>query len=264
MTAGPTDSGLWSRFLAHPDRSGIFVDFDGTLAPIVGSPPDAVAFPGAVEVLAHLARSWGLVAVVSGRPVAFLARHLDLSPSDHRSGVRAFGLYGLEWSEPDGSYRVDPEASQWAAVVEKAAQAAEAGAPAGLEVERKGLTLTLHWRHTPELAAWARGQAEAESSRSGLVWSEGRMSLELRPPVGGDKGSVVERMSGDLSSVAYLGDDRADLDAFDALDRLATIGVATVRVAVKSSEAPADLLARADVVVDGPAGAHGLLAALIQ
>jgi trehalose 6-phosphate phosphatase len=53
--------------------------------------------------------------------------------------------------------------------------------------------------------------------------------------------------------VCFVGDDRGDLPAYDALDRLAVRGVHTLRVAVASSEAPDELIARADLVLDGPA-----------
>ena len=51
--------------------------------------------------------------------------------------------------------------------------------------------------------------------------------------------------------------------AFDALDRLEEKGILAVRVAVASAESPEELIARADVVVDGPAQAMELLAELL-
>ena len=50
-----------------PARSGIFLDFDGTLAEIVPLPGDARPLEGAVEVLQKLGRLYGVVAIVSGR-----------------------------------------------------------------------------------------------------------------------------------------------------------------------------------------------------
>ena len=60
-------------------------------------------------------------------------------------------------------------------------------------------------------------------------------------------------MGGGPDAAAYVGDDLGDLPAFDGLDVLAARGVATVRVAVASDEAPPILLNRADHVVEGPA-----------
>ena len=55
------------------------------------------------------------------------------------------------------------------------------------------------------------------------------------------------------------GDDRGDLPAYDGLDRLATRGVHAVRVAVAGAETPPELLARADLILDGPAAVLDLL-----
>ncbi len=89
------------------------------------------------------------------------------------------------------------------------------------------------------------------------------MSVELHPPIAADKGTVIRQFAGPLRSVCYLGDDIGDLKAFDVLDQLRAAGVATVRIAVRSDEAPAELLRAADVTLDGPEGAVALLATLL-
>ena len=66
-----------------------------------------------------------------------------------------------------------------------------------------------------------------------------------------------------LGAACFLGDDRGDLAAFDALDRLAGDSVHVTRIAVRSSEMPEELERRADIVVDGPEGALELLRALL-
>src|SRR6202021_3397275 len=58
---------------ADPARSGLVLDFDGVLAPIVED-PTASAMPDRVAAsLTRLAGRLGLVAIISGRPVTFLA-----------------------------------------------------------------------------------------------------------------------------------------------------------------------------------------------
>ena len=90
------------------------------------------------------------------------------------------------------------------------------------------------------------------------------MSLELHPPVAVDKGTVVEARAAGMTAVAYVGDDEGDLPAFAALDRLAALGVDTLKVAVRTPEASAEVLAVADLHVDGPAGALALLQQLLH
>lgn len=252
----PTE--LFAALLAAPRRAAVFTDFDGTLAPIVDDPEAARPLPGVAGTLGQLARVMGVVAVVSGRPASFLAGHL-LVP-----GVRLVGLYGMEQVRDDGRVVVHPEALRWQEVVEAVARRAMDAAPAGLLVEHKGLAVTLHYRQAPELAPWAWEWARAEATRTGLAVGPGRMSVELRPPIGRDKGSAVEELLEGVGAACFVGDDAGDLAAFDALDRAATSGVQVVRVAVRSSESPPGLLARADLVLDGPAAVVSLLGCLAR
>ncbi len=241
------------------DRAGaaVFSDFDGTLAPIIDDPTAARPLHGVVEVLAALAGHYGIVGVVSGRPAAFLLEHLG------GHGLFLSGLYGLEVVTPAGEIEAVPEAGAWVEVVEATAAAGDADLPPGVAVERKGLTVAVHFRREPSLAraveAWVTGRAAA----TGLVVHPGRMSYELRPPVGFDKGTVVAAATGGRN-VCFLGDDRGDLAAFDALDRMAAAGARTVKVGVQSPEAPAEILERADVVVDGPEGSLRFLRAFLD
>lgn len=238
--------------LADPSHSAVMTDFDGTLSPIVDDPAQAAPLPGVVEVLGRLTRRFALAGVVSGRPVAYLVDRLgpDLWLS---------GLYGLErWR--DGARVEVAGAEEWRSVVVDAVARAESALGRG--VESKGLSLTLHFRDRPERRDEVRAWAEAEAERSGLLMREARASVELHPPVDTDKGTEVEAAGQGMAAVCFLGDDLGDLAAFAALDRLAAGGASTVRVAVTSDEAPPELLDRADVVVDGPAGALSLLEAL--
>jgi trehalose 6-phosphate phosphatase len=241
---------------ADPRRSGICTDFDGTLSPLVAEADDARPAPGAVEVLDALARRFALVAVVSGRPVSFLQALMPAS-------VRLSGLYGLE-ELVDGERREAPGAAPWRDVVEQAARRAEAAGLPGSSIERKGLSLTLHFRTHPEDEPAMRSWAASEAAASGLEVREAKRSVELHPPVATDKGTVIEALAGGLAAVCYLADDLGDLPGYDALDRLAASGVHAVRVAVEGPETPAALTERADVVVDGTAGAVALLEALAQ
>jgi trehalose 6-phosphate phosphatase len=238
-----------------PATTAIFLDFDGTLSPIVPVAREARPLPGTSETLIALARRYALVAVVSGRPVAFLGEHLP-------AGVERHGLYGLE-AVVDGEPVVQPEADSWRTIVEDVVAAARIEGPPGLDVEHKGLSLTLHYRRQPHLAAAAVRWAEAAADRSGLQLRRAKMSLELHPPVAVDKGTVVQARAAGMTAVAYIGDDEGDLPAFAALDNLASRGVATAKVAVRTPETSGALLAQADIQVDGPEGALALLRELL-
>lgn len=236
----------------------MLADFDGTLAAIVDDPVAARPLPGVVAVLRQLVGRLGLVAVVSGRPVGFLAAHLGAV-----DGLVLSGLYGLERAVVGGAGPTRlPEASEWVAVVAEVVARAEAAAPAGVYVERKGLAVGLHARRAPQLAGWIEQFARAQASATGLEAHDGKLAVELRPPLRVDKGTVVRELVPGLAAVAYLGDDLGDLPAFAALATLRDGGVSTRTVAVDGPEAPGAVLAGADEAVVGPAGVLALLECL--
>ncbi len=244
----------------------MITDFDGTLAPIVDDPEQARPLPEAADVLHRLAHRFARVAVVSGRPVAFLAEHLRTDECGEGSGCEGLllaGLYGLERVE-GADVVTDPEVEEWRSVITELVALAEEQAPPGVIVETKGLSLTLHYRTAPEQRDWVEKWASEQAERTGLAVHGGRMSKELRPPIDVDKGSVVRELAEGLKAVCFLGDDVGDLPAFAALDGLAEdAGVSTLKVVVRSEEATDELLAHADVAVDRPEGALELLSRLL-
>jgi trehalose 6-phosphate phosphatase len=148
-------------------------------------------------------------------------------------------------------------------VIEEAAAAAADRLPAGLGIERKGLSVTVHYRLDPSRQAAAEAWTTERAEATGLVAHPARMSYELRPPVERDKGTVLAAAAEGRRQVCFLGDDRGDLEAFDTLDRMAEGGATVVKVGVRSPEAPAEILDRADVVVDGPEGSLSFLRAFL-
>jgi len=241
---------LWER----PGDSALLLDYDGTLAPIVDDPRAATPLPGAPDVLVRLARRFGMVAVVSARPAAFL-----LDVLGHPTGVHIAGLYGMETASPGGVVQLSDDVGAWRPVVGEVIRMAEEQAPEGAEVESKGLSVALHWRRHPETEGWARRFADREAARTGLMVQPGKMALELRPQVQADKGTAVRGLAKGYVAVGYVGDDLGDLPAFEELATLASAGVAVARVAVVDAESPPEVAEAADLVVEGPEGVLALL-----
>lgn len=241
-------------FVDDPSRVALFVDFDGSLAPIVPDPATARVLPAARAALARLVRVIATIGVVSGRPVSFLVDALGLD------GLLYVGQYGLE-RYVDGEVVVDERVGPWVDAVAQAADAAAAGLP-GLLVERKGtVAVTVHWRSDPERGPEAIAWAEEIASRLGLQAPvRGRMAVELRPPVPVDKGTTVAALARGASVAAFAGDDAGDLPAFAALRELVRTGDLehAVSIGVASPESPPEV-GEADVVVDGPVGLAALL-----
>jgi len=229
--------------LARPASTAVLTDFDGTLSPIVRDPSEARPLDGSAEVMAELARSFAVVAVISGRPVSYLEEHLALPvPTDPEHRVRLVGLYGLERSWGDGRITVEPEAAAWGVVVADA------------------VAVTVHWRGAPRSEGWVNTAVGAEAERSGLRAHPGRMSVELRPPLEVDKGSVVRGLAASCSAACYFGDDLGDLPAFETLADMGREGMSTLSIAAVDDESDPSVAAAADVVVAGPRRALAVLA----
>jgi trehalose 6-phosphate phosphatase len=256
-SATTAEVGPLGVLLDEPKRSAVMVDFDGTLAPIVPDPGAARAVPGAARTLGALALTFGTVAVISGRPADFLARRLKPAGK----ALRIFGLYGME-EFIGGEIRIDERVVPWLPMVAGAREAAERTAPREVGIEDKTLSVTIHWRNAPAAAGWATGFAESQADRVGLSFRFGRMSVELMPPVGVDKGTVVSALGAGSRAACFFGDDLGDLEAFKALDELGVDGTATVRVAVGDDESPVEVLRAADLIVNGPSEACQLLRVL--
>jgi len=228
-------------------RSGIFLDFDGTLAEIVARPELARATPQSYSVLAALVARYALVAVVSGRLQSQVLQFVDVP------GIHVFGLYGLEAEE------LTPTVRRALPDVERAAQKV-----VGAWIEDKGQSLAVHYRGAQDKAAAERElitSLTAIASRFGLSVLPGKMVLELAPRNTPGKGSVILRecRARDLKGCLFAGDDRADLAAFAALDELQAEGVRTFKLAVRSEGTPPELMSSADLVVDGPGGLMAFL-----
>jgi trehalose 6-phosphate phosphatase len=248
---------------ADPAHGGLILDFDGTLSAVVADPRDARPLPGVPDLLGRLASRFALVAVVSGRPTAFLTGVLG-----EPAGVEFAGLYGLERALHGAEH------DAWARVIDAVVDEARETAPAGVYVEPKGLTVTLHWRNAPEHRDWVLDFAERQHAERGLLVHQGRAERELRPPLGVDKGTVVRTLTsehdarsgaGALRHVAAFGDDMGDLPVFAALGELRSPDGApldVVRVAAVDAESPPEVGAAADLTVAGAAGAVALLEVL--
>ena len=202
---------------AVPGQSGLVLDFDGVLAPIVADPTTSVLPDRVAASLERLAGRLGLVAIISGRPVTFLAERVALS------GVPLLGSYGMEQSR-DGVRQIDPEAEKWLGQVAAAAQTLreELAGSAGIRVEEKSVSVAVHWRQAPDHAA-AADEARRATARLadelGLRLEPGKLVEELRPPIDVDKGSAIAALLAahpELSAFAYAGDDLGDIPALRA------------------------------------------------
>jgi alpha,alpha-trehalase len=202
------------RSLLPGRHLAVFLDYDGTLTPIVERPEDALLPDGtrmAIERLGALVP----VAIVSGR---------DLADVRNLVGVERIayaGSHGFDLVLPDGS--AQQRATEFLPDLEAAAAELSDGLEAfpAARIERKAFGIAVHVRQlsdalVPSVEALVDGVAAAHPR---LRRTGGKKVFELRPNVEWDKGRALERLVEELRLGTdvlpmYIGDDETDEDAF--------------------------------------------------
>ncbi|MEU9112213.1 trehalose-phosphatase [Streptomyces sp. NPDC048483] len=258
--------------LAHPERTVIALDFDGTLADIVPDPEKACAHAGATAALGRLVPRLRAAAVITGRPATVAVRLGGFASVPGLDHLTVLGHYGAErWEAATGTVHAPPPHPGVAAIQAELPGVLDAsgvwrGTWVETAIERKGgRAIAIHTRRaTDPQGAFdrLRGPLAALAERHGLIVEPGRLVLELRPP-GMDKGVALADWIHETgaATVLYAGDDLGDLAAFGAVEKLRSEGLTGILVCSGSNEVT-ELAERADLVVDGPTGVVGLLGAL--
>jgi trehalose 6-phosphate phosphatase len=202
-------------------EASLFLDLDGTLAPLMARPHLVGPDPKRNRLLRDVAQALeGRLAIVSGRSIEEVDRI-----TGGCIGCVA-GLHGLERRNGKGvidSTAPHPHLEKAIAVVE-----AFAHARPQLLVEKKRLGVALHYREAPEAAAETLAFARRIAWATGLKLQEGNMVAELRCP-GSDKGDMLRAFmqerpfSGHFP--VFVGDDVTDEDGFAAAQALDGVGV---------------------------------------
>jgi len=247
-----------SGFKADSSRSGIFLDFDGTISEIAHTPAGARLHPRAAEILPDLARRYPMC-VMSGRRAA------DVSSLVGLAHIHYVGVHGMEWMEEEA--RIDPEVLPHLPTLDRAREELAAALPdlPGVSMEDKLVSVSLHFREAPSEENETLRLAEGLAVRLGLKARRGRKTVELRPPVDIDKGTVFIRLAAGwrLKRALYAGDDLTDVDAFRGMRYfMKEGGFEGIAIAVLSPETPVELEAVADITVEGPDGLLDLLSQL--
>jgi len=202
--------------------SALFLDLDGTLAPIAARPQDVGPDPRRTNLLERLVQGLdGRLAVVSGRTLADIDRILE------GRVMPVAAVHGLVLRDPLGQVTAQPaHPGLDQAILGFRAFAAR---DSGLIVEEKGLSVALHFRLAARYAEETRICARRIAEDTGLTLQEGDMVEELRTP-GPSKGDSVRAfMSRPPFAGAvplFMGDDATDEDGFEAAQALGGMGVA--------------------------------------
>jgi trehalose 6-phosphate phosphatase len=203
-------------------ETALFLDLDGTLAPIAARPQDVRPDPRRTSLLEQLEqRLEGRLAVISGRTLTDVDRILETCVTS------VAAVHGLVRREPDGRVVKTPPHPAMARAAE--GFRAFASRDSGLIVEEKaGLSVALHYRLAGRCAEAAQVRARELAAETGLSLQEGDMVEELRAP-GARKGDSLRAFMAEApfagARPVFVGDDATDEDGFEAAQALGGVGV---------------------------------------
>lgn len=208
---------------AGTQQIALFLDFDGTLVEIAPSPEDVQLDRRVAPALEALRQQLGgALALVSGRPIAFLDEML----TPYRFDIA--GLHGAQIRQGD-------EIRSQSDVPENMREAVRdlvrfANSHVGIIVEDKRISAALHWRLAPELKDEALDLMRKAAAKlgPGVRLQEGKSVAEL-VPAGASKGNAIAWL---MATPAYagrrpvfIGDDITDEDGFEAVNAMGGLSI---------------------------------------
>jgi trehalose 6-phosphate phosphatase len=239
-----------------PAGTAIFLDLDGTLAPIMPRPEEVAIPPEISKLVRKLGYHYLAVTVVSGRPATEAKRIVG------NADLAYIGNHGFETLLPGHAVVVCDEAQPYVTKIRELLEYAR-GLPdlvdSGIWLEDKTATMSFHYRRSPDqdaALALIRKVFLPKIEKLGLAVSEGRKVLEVRPPVDVNKGVAVGRLMDrlEVKKALYAGDDTTDIDALKELRKRRRRKQIVVGVGVISDEMPPTLPKFCDVLVERISG----------
>jgi trehalose 6-phosphate phosphatase len=209
----------WRERIRLANSLFLFLDFDGTISPIAPKPELARIDPQIKQTMERLRSLEAVqIAVVSGRQLS------DVRCRAGVGGIIYAGNHGLE-IETDTVCFQEPKAESLRLELRRLVLRLESllSDASGVEIEKKGLGVSVHYRQVHEsLHDWIRQSVQETITRTGIFQCvHGKMVVDVRPAVQWHKGSaarwLLENHAPPATYPVYIGDDTTDEDAFTAL-----------------------------------------------
>jgi trehalose 6-phosphate phosphatase len=201
-------------------KAALFLDYDGTLTPIVDDPESAFLSESMRQILVELADLIP-VAVISGRDLPDVQKLVSIE-TIYYAGSHGFDIAG-PWGMKTGP---DKGAAFLPALDTAEKELQERIDPAaGARVERKKFSIAVHYRNVaePKVVSVKDTVEEVAALHRDLRMSGGKKIFELQPKTDWHKGKALLWLLGELELDKghvvpfYIGDDVTDEDAFKAL-----------------------------------------------
>ncbi len=202
------------------DHPAVFLDYDGTLTPIVSWPEKALLSDSLRQALRALVMQ-APVAILSGRDLDDVRQRVDIGAIVY-AGSHGFDIAGPRGLRKEMATEFLPRLD----MIEKELGKQLTGI-AGARMERKRFSIAAHYRNVNEsdVPKVERAVSEVAARYRELRKMDGKKVYELLPDIDWDKGKAVlwllEALGLERAKVRpiYIGDDRTDEDAFRALEK---------------------------------------------
>jgi trehalose 6-phosphate phosphatase len=201
-------------------KVAMFLDYDGTLTPIVDDPNSALLSDSMRETLIELAERLP-VAVISGRDLPDVQKLVAVG-SLYYAGSHGFDISGPEGMETKHEKGADFLPSL--ALAERKLKE-KLDSTSGAWVERKKFSIAVHYRKVAKsnIDSVKEAVEEVAGLHQDLRMSGGKKIFELQPKIDWHKGKallwLLRELDLDKENVVpfYIGDDVTDEDAFRVL-----------------------------------------------
>ncbi len=199
----------------------LFLDYDGTLTPIVATPDLAILSEEMRAILKRVCSKYK-VSIVSGRATDDVRNKVNID------GIFYAGSHGFEIISPDGKVKINEEAKNIRPIIDEVFSELKMLLKGiqGALVEHVKYTVSTHYRLVKEKDFLkVKHIVEAVLKKyPQLRKTQGKKVFEIRPKINWDKGKAVEwildvlQFNDQKHRVIYIGDDTTDEDAFGVLE----------------------------------------------
>lgn len=218
----------------------IVTDIDGTISSIESLPHQAVITNNMEGILNNIQQKFKLLAIITGRSLKDALEMINIP------GILYVGNHGMEYQR-NNEIITDKKALNYIPKInnlyEKLKHESSMKQP-GIILENKNACISIHYRTTKDPQSVRKTILKTLKNiktTEGLQIKEGRKIIEVRPPIGNDKGKIINKIVKNYQArkLIYLGDDIIDVDAFREISKLSNEkNVECTSILVRSNETP--------------------------
>lgn len=234
----------------NDNKTAIITDIDGTISKIVPTPMEATVSQDMKKTIEKLLSKYPLTGIITGRSIENAFDMLEIKDLIY------IGNHGLEYLK-NGEIHIDSAVKKYIPLIKELTREIKTKLKDKncILFQDKGLSFTVHYRlcdDAEEIRKIALDIISKLEESKQLKIAEGRKVIEIRPPIGHDKGTIIEKLilENNIKKIVYLGDDITDADAFSKLNELNRQNkIKSVNIVVSSKETPDFVRQNADFYV---------------